>query len=211
MKVAFAIIGGAFDSVAFTYEAKRGVSSPHITQLLREWGAGDEAALEKLLPLVEGELRALASRYMRDERQGHTLQTTALINEAYLKLIGQRQVRWHNRAHFFGIAAILMRRILLDHAKGHGRRKRGGGVQRVTLSDASLLSQEKAAELIELDEALSRLEKLDERKGWVVLLKYFGGLSIKEIAEVLNVAPSTVSLEWKLAKAWLREEMGHEK
>lgn len=212
MRSAFAIIGETLDPSPLACEAGHEMSSlQNITQLLRDWGDGDAAALERLLPLVEKELAALASRYMRAERRGHTLQTRDLVNEAYLKLFGQKRVRWHNRSHFFGIAAIIMRRILLDHAKGHGRQKRGGGVQRVSLSDASLMSEERAAELIDLNEALCRLEKLDWRKGLVVNLKYFGGLSVKEIAEILNIATSTVSEDWKFAKAWLRVEMSHEK
>lgn len=212
MRFESVIIGGAYDSVTHAGRVGREVSSPrNITQLLRQWADGDASALERLLPLVEAELRSLASRYMRDERPGHTLQTTALFNEAYLRIVEQKRVRWHSRAHFFGIAAILMRRILIDHAKSCGRRKRGGGAQKISLSGVSLVSPEKAAELVELDEALNRLEEVDERKARIVLLKYFGGLGIKEIASLLNVAPSTVSLEWKLAKAWLKDEMSHEK
>lgn len=185
------------------------MSSPQrITQLLMEWDSGNAAALEELLPLVERELADIAGRYLRDERRGHTLQTRDLVNEAWVKLFGQRQARWHNRAHFFGVAAILMRRILIDYAKSHGRIKRGGGGPKVSLSEVPLMSREKAARMVELNEALKRLEKLDERKSRIVLLKYFAGLSIKEIADALGLAPSTVSLEWKFAKAWLREEMG---
>jgi RNA polymerase sigma factor (TIGR02999 family) len=147
---------------------------------------------------------------MRAEQQGHTLQTTALINEAYFKLIRQRRVRWANRSQFFGVAAILMRRILFDHAKERGRAKRGGSMQRVSLSEVSPVFKEGAGEFIELHEALNRLEELDERKALVVSLRYFGGLSIKEIAEMLHVAPSTVSKDWEFARAWLRAEMSHE-
>lgn len=208
MEILSDIISGVGTGFTLRNQAGQAMSSQQsITQLLREWGGGDEAALERLLPLVEKELRALAGRHMRMERPGHTLQTSDLVNEVYLKLTEQSQVYWQNRAHFFGVAAILMRRILLDYAKGRRRAKRGGDARRVSLSEASLLPREMAKELIALDEALDRLERLDPRKGQVVVLRYFGGLSIEEVADLLKVAPSTVSLEWKFAKAWLRQEM----
>jgi RNA polymerase sigma-70 factor (ECF subfamily) len=188
-------------------DAGRAMSSRQpITRLLKEWGEGEEAALERLLPLVEQELRAIAGRYMRDERANHTLQTTALINEAYLRLARQKQVSWKSREHFYGLAAILMRRVLLDYARAQQRRKRGGGC-RVSLSEASLLSEQESAEIIALNEALEKLERLDERKSRIVELRYFSGLGVKEIAEVLKVAPSTVSREWAFARAWLKDEM----
>ena len=180
-----------------------------ITGLLVDWSNGDQTALEKLLPLVEQELRRLAHSYMRRENPDHTLQTTALVNEAYLKLIDQKKTRWQNRAHFFGIAARIMRRILLNYARDQHREKRGGKAVQVSLSEASVVCLEKPEELIALDEALERLAAVDERKSRVVELRYFGGLEIDEIAEVLKVAPITVMRDWKFAKAWLFREMGH--
>jgi RNA polymerase sigma factor (TIGR02999 family) len=180
-----------------------------ITGLLVDWSNGDQTALEKLLPLVEQELRRLAHSYMRRENPDHTLQTTALVNEAYLKLIDQKKTRWQNRAHFFGIAAQIMRRILLNYARDQHREKRGGKAVQVSLSEASVVCLEKPEELIALDEALERLAAVDERKGRVVELRYFGGLEIEEIAEVLKVAPITVMRDWKFAKAWLFREMGN--
>ena len=164
-----------------------GTSSSEVTQLLAAWSDGDHSALDKLLPLVEDELHRLAHRYMSRERQDHTLQTTALVNEAYLKLIDQRVVHWQNRAHFFGIAAQIMRRILIDHARKHLGARRGGG-QTISLDDVAVVSDERAAELVALDDALTSLAKVDERKGRVVELRYFGGLSVEEIAEVLSVS-----------------------
>lgn len=181
--------------------------SREITQLLREWGAGNQEALDSLLPLVEAELHRLASRYMRRENPGHTLQTSALVNEAYLKLVDQRQVEWQSRAHFFAIAAQLMRRILLDHAKTRARQKRGGGVRHVSLQESCAVTNEKSEELIALDDALRRLAMIDERKSRVVELRYFGGLSVEETAEVLQVSMVTVMRDWSFAKSWLRREM----
>ena len=182
---------------------------PHeMSKLLAAWSDGDREALERLYPLVEAELHRLARRYMRRERPDHTLQTTALVNEAYLKLIDQREVRWQNRAHFFGIAAQVMRRILIDHARKHAYAKRGGGAVHIPLDEAAVLTQERAAELVALDEALTALAALDERKGRVVELRYFGGLSVEEAAEVLGVSPDTVTRDWRRAKAFLRREMG---
>jgi len=181
---------------------------PHETsQLLIAWGNGDREALDKLFPLVEAELHRLARRYMSRERPGHTLQTTALVNEAYLRLIDQRQVRWQNRAHFFGIAAQLMRRILVDHARKRAYQKRGGGALQVSLEEAAVLSDERAAELVALDEALCSLAEIDERKSKVVEMRYFGGLSVEEVAEVLGVSPDTVTREWRRARAWLHREL----
>jgi RNA polymerase sigma-70 factor (ECF subfamily) len=160
-----------------------------------------------LLPLVEGELHRLAKAYLRRERQGHTLQTTALVNEAYLRLVDQRHARWQNRAHFFGIAAQLMRRILIDHARRIAYAKRGGGAVRISLDEACELGPERAAELVALDDALSTLAHVDERKSRVVELRYFGGLSVEETAEVLGVHPETVTRDWQRAKAFLRREL----
>jgi RNA polymerase sigma factor (TIGR02999 family) len=183
--------------------------SSEITDLLVCWGNGDGAALEKLLPLVERELHRLAHAYMRRERPDHTLQTTALINETFLRLIDQSRVQWQNRAHFYGIAAQLMRRVLLNHARDKKRDKRGGGTYKVSLSEAELLSEERSVELIALDEALQKLSAIDERKSRVVELRYFGGLSVNEVAEVLKVSQVTVARDWDMAKAWLARELGY--
>jgi RNA polymerase sigma factor (TIGR02999 family) len=177
-----------------------------ITGLLVDWSNGDQAALDRLLPLVEQELHRLAHRYMRREDPDHTLQTTALLNEAYLKLIDQKKTRWQNRAHFFAIAAKIMRRILLNYARDQHRQKRGGGAVQVSLSEVSLLMERPEA-LIALDEALERLSKIDERKSRVVELKFFGGLETEEIAEVLKVSPVTVLRDWRYARAWLSREL----
>jgi RNA polymerase sigma-70 factor (ECF subfamily) len=186
------------------------LSPKEVTHLLLDWSRGDQSALDKLMPLVYGELRRMANRYMRRERVGHTLQATALINEAYLRLVDQQNVQWQNRAHFFAISAQLMRRILVDHARSHTRAKRGGGVLRVSLNEALVPSQERAAELVALDEALKRLATIDLRKSQVVELRFFGGLSVEETAEVLKVTPMTVTRDWKTAKAWLHREIGNE-
>jgi RNA polymerase sigma factor (TIGR02999 family) len=178
-----------------------------ITGLLVDWSNGDQAALDKLLPLVEQELHRLAHSYMRRENLDHTLQTTALVNEAYLKLIDQNKTRWQNRAHFFAIAAKIMRRILLNYARDQRRQKRGGKAVQVSLSDVSILVTGRPEELISLDEALDSLAQLDERKSQVVELKFFGGLETDEIAEVLKVAPITVMRDWSFARAWLLREM----
>ena len=186
-------------------------SHADITALLVDWGNGDRAALERLMPLVERELHRLAHSYMRREDPDHTLQTTALINETYLRLVDQRKVAWQNRAHFFGIAAQIMRRILLNYARDQNRQKRGGGKIHVSLSEAMIMPAEKDRELISLNDALTRLEALDERKSKVVELRFFGGLSVEETAEVLKVSPITVMRDWQFAKAWLLREMqnGH--
>ena len=185
-------------------------SRPDITSLLISWCDGDQTALENLLPLVDAELHRIAHRYMRKENQAHTLQTTALVNEAYLKLCDQTRVRWQNRAHFFAIAAKIMRRILLNYARDRSREKRGGAAMQVSLSEVAAMSDEKSEELIALDEALERLAAIDERKCRVVELRYFGGLSVEETAEVLGVSTITVIRHWNMAKAWLARELGHE-
>ena len=178
-------------------------SPKEVTRLLVDWSKGDQKALDDLMPVVFDELRTLARRYLRRERTDHTLQPTALVNEAYLRLIDQRSVQWQNRAHFFGVAAQMMRRILVDHARGHHREKRGGGAVKVTLDEVVSLTDQGAAELVVLDEALTALAEIDERKSRVVELRYFGGLSVEETAEVLQVSANTVLRDWKLAKAWL--------
>ncbi len=177
-------------------------SPKEVTRLLIDWGNGDQAALDELIPLVYAELRRLAGRYMRRESQDHTLQTSALINEAYLRLIDQKSVQWQNRAHFFGVAAQLMRRILVDHARSRSRAKRGGGAQMVSLVEQAVMSEE-VAEVIALDEALNNLAEMDPRKSQIVELKFFGGLTTEEVAEVLKVTTRTVEREWRKAKAWL--------
>lgn len=180
-----------------------------ITGLLIAWRGGDEAALEKLLPLVEKELRRLAHYYMRRLKPGNTFQTTALINETYIKLVNQKSVDWKNRAHFYGIAANMMRRILLNYIRDQKRQKRGGANIRVSLSETLVVSNEKTNELLALDDALTRLAHIDERKGRVVELRYFGGMSVAETAEVLRVSEITVIRDWKMAKAWLAREIGN--
>jgi len=181
-----------------------------ITDLLVDWNNGDKSAIDRLLPLVERELHRLAHSYMRKEGPNHTLQTTALINETYLRLVDQRKVKWQNRAHFFGIAAQIMRRILLNYARDQNRLKRGGKAIHVSLSEASILPAEKDREIMALDDALNRLEAIDERKARVVELRFFGGLTVDEIAEVLKISNVTVMRDWAFAKAWLAREMADE-
>jgi RNA polymerase sigma-70 factor (ECF subfamily) len=178
-----------------------------VTEWLVAWGNGDQEALNKLIPIVYQELHQMAGRYMRRESPGHTLQTSALVNEAYLKLVDQKKVRWQNRAHFFGVAAQVMRRVLLDHAKHRARLKRGGNIKKVSLNEGALLSQERANELIALDRALNNLEEIDPHKCRLVEMKFFAGLSNEEIAEVQNVSTRTVEREWRKAKAWLHREI----
>jgi RNA polymerase sigma factor (TIGR02999 family) len=182
-------------------------SPQEITRLLLAWGEGDESALAALTPLVYSELRRRARRYMSGERAGHTLQTTALVNEAYLRLVGSRNVRWQNRAHFFAVSAELMRRILVDFARSRGYQKRGGGARHVELDEAAVVADDRGAEMVALDEALKALAELDARQARVVELRYFGGLSDAEIAEVLKVSVGTVRRDWTLARAWLNLEL----
>ncbi len=179
-----------------------------VTQLLRKWAAGNRKCLDELIPLVDSELRHIAHRFMTRERPGHTLQTTALINEAYLRLVRQTGVISQNRVQFFALAASVMRHILVDHARGLHRQKRGGTVLRVVLNEALDFSLAKSAELLAIDEALSHLEAVDSRKAKVVELRYFGGMAVEEVAEALAVHPNTVIRDWLLAKAWLRRELG---
>jgi len=174
-----------------------------MTQLLIDWSKGDRAALDQLMPLVHAELRRLAAHYMRRERPGHTLQTSALVNEAYLRLIDQKSVNWQSRAHFFGIAAQLIRQILIDHARKRQSAKRGGA-QQVSLDETAVVSRERSVELLALDEALDRLAAFDPRKARIVELRFFGGLTEEETAEVMAVSLPTVQREWRAAKAWLR-------
>ena len=176
--------------------------SKDITRLLVDWSNGDQAALDELIPLVYDELRRLAASYMRRENRGHSLQTSALINEAYLRLIDQKNVQLQNRAQFFGFAAQLMRRILVDHARSRSRIKRGGGVQMVSLAEQAGISND-VAEVIALDDALKNLAEMDPRKAQIVEMKFFGGLTNEEVAEVLKVTSRTVEREWRKAKAWL--------
>jgi RNA polymerase sigma factor (TIGR02999 family) len=182
-------------------------SSQNITRLLLDWRNGDQSALDRLMPLVYEELRRMANHYMRNERRGHTLQTSALVNEAYLRLVDHENIEWRNRAHFFGVAAQAMRRILVDHARTRNYQKRGGGAQQVSLDEAMTLAGDRAAELIALDDALRELAKMDERKSRVVELRYFGGLSLEETAEALGVSIPTVTRDWNTAKAWLMREI----
>lgn len=175
-----------------------------ITQLLGDWSNGDRSALDKLLPLVYSELRRLAQRQMSAERGDHTLQATALVNEAYLRLAGRSGPEWHDRAHFFAVCAQVMRHILIDHARAHGREKRGGAdAIRVSLEGTAVLAGERAADFVALDEALRALEAVDPQKGRIVELRYFAGLTIEDTAEVLEISPTTVRREWRRAKAWL--------
>lgn len=178
-----------------------------VTGLLLELAQGNQAAAEKLVPLVYDELKRTARRYMRRERSDHTLQTTALVHEAYLKLIQQHRIDWQSRSHFFAIAAQLMRRILLDHARGHLRHKRGGQVEILPFNEALTFSDEQSEELIRLDDALERLSTIDPRQSRIVVLRFFGGLSIEETAAVLGVSPKTVKRDWAIAKAWLHGEL----
>jgi RNA polymerase sigma factor (TIGR02999 family) len=181
-------------------------SSP-ITGLLLRWGAGEKECLDALVPLVDKELRRIAHYLMRKERQGHTLQTTALVNEAYMKLVDQSRASWQNRAQFVGIAASLMRRILVDHARGLQRNKRGGAAEHLLLDEGLVFSPAKSAALIALDDALEDLAKMDPRKAQVVELRYFGGLSVEEAAEALHVHPNTVIRDWNMARVWLKHEL----
>lgn len=190
-------------------ESRMAQTSAHeITRLLVAWSGGDEAALERLMPLVYDELRRLARRHMHGERPGHTLQTTALVNEAYLRLVNWRDVQWQNRAHFFAVSAQIMRRILVDFAREKLYLKRGGGALRVSLSEASYIPQSRGEDLVELDEALTALAGVDSRKSQVVEMRFFGGLSNREVAEVLKVSEETVMRDWRLAKVWLLRELG---
>ena len=179
-----------------------------VTQLLQQWSSGQEQALDRLLPQIHDELRKLAASYLRRERPDHTLQPTALVNEAFLKLVDQRTAKWQNRAHFFGIAAQAMRRILVDHARSHAADKRGGAFRKVPLDDVNVIGPAVDVDLLALDEALTRLAILDPQQSRVVELRFFGGLTLEETAEVMRLSPATVGREWRMAKAWLSAELG---
>lgn len=182
-------------------------TSAEVTSLLIQWGDGDALALDRLMPLVYEELRNLARQHLRKEHPGQTLQTTDLVHEAYLKLVDQRRVRWQNRAHFHAIAAQLMRRILIDHARRRKRAKRGGGAARVSLGQATMMTPEPAFDFVAFDEALAELGRIDERKAKIVELRFFGGLSVDETAEFLKISAVTVMRDWKMAKAWLHKAL----
>ena len=186
------------------------VSTPGLTELLDDWQQGDRTALEKLAPLIYDELRRIAHRYVQRERNGHTLQTTALVNEAYLRLAEQQKPGWQNRSHFFAVTAQMMRHILIDHARRRRFVKHGGNTQQVSLDEASLMSVERAAELVALNEALDELKQFDQRKSRVVELRYFGGLTLEETADMLGVSLMTVRRDWRAAKAWLFRRMKNE-
>ena len=175
--------------------------------LLQAWTSGDKDALEKLTPLIYAEMRRLARHYMARERSNATLETGAILNEAFLRLVHWKNARWENRSHFYGLAAQMMRRVLVDHARSRGYGKRGGGVRPVALDEAVVVSSERSSDLVALDEALERLAAVDERKSKVVELRFFGGLSVEETAEILNVSPFTIARDWTLAKAWLHREL----
>ena len=182
----------------------------NVTQLLSAWNNGDKEALDKLVPIVYDELRRQAARYLRRERPGHTLQTTALIHEAYLRLIDQKSVQWQNRAQFFGIAAQMMRRILVDHARTKHRAKRGGSDIRVSLTNATSVTKDPDLDLVELDEALNRLAEIDPQQSKIVELRFFSGLNVEETAAALQISPATVKRDWKVAKAWLYREISRD-
>jgi len=178
-----------------------------VTQLLINWSKGDKAAFDELVPLVHGELHRIARRYMAKENPNHTLQTSALINEAYIRLINQQDIPWQNRAHFFAVAAQVMRHILVDHARKYSYAKRGGGARKISLDDAMVRMDQKANEIVALDDALKTLAVMDLRKSQIVELRFFGGLSIEETAEVMGISSPTVQREWRSAKAWLKREL----
>jgi RNA polymerase sigma factor (TIGR02999 family) len=178
-----------------------------ISKLLRAWSDGDQSALNELTPIVYNELRRLGHRYMERERSGHTLQTTALVNEAYMRLVDYKRMQWQDRAHFFAVSAQVMRRILVDHARSHNI-KRGRGVQHVALDEAPVLSGDRTGDVVALDDALNALARLDPRKAQIIEMRFFGGLSVEETAEVLKISPATVRRDWSIAKLWLYRELG---
>ena len=187
------------------------ISQTGVTDLLLHWSEGDQEALNKLIPLVYDELHKLASRYLRRERRDHTLQTTAVVHEAYLKLVNQRDANFENRLHFFAVAAQIMRRILVDYARRHHASKRGGDLYKLSLDEALVTSEEKGADLLALDEALERLAAIDQRQSRVVELRVFAGLTLEETAQALNISPSTVRREWSMAKAWLHRQIKNQR
>jgi RNA polymerase sigma-70 factor (ECF subfamily) len=196
-----------YDAQFNSTEAMANLSPRDVTQLLQAWSEGDPTAPEKLAPLIYAELRKLAHRYMRRENPGHTLETGALLNEAYMRLADWKNARWENRAHFYGVAAEIMRRVLVDNARSRSYQKRGAGARPVSLEDGMVIAPERGPDLLALDEAMKRLAEFDERKSKVVELRFFGGLSVDETAAVLNVSPFTVIRDWNLAKAWLQREL----
>lgn len=179
-----------------------------ITELLAQWSGGNQTALDKLYPLVYEELRRIARSYMKREAMGHTLQTTALINEAYVRMVDQKDVRWRNRSHFFAISAQMMRRILVDHARRYLYKKRGGGVRKISLDEAMIVAEERSEEVLMLDEALDNLARIDPRRCQVVEMRYFAGLNNQEIASILRISENTVMRDWNLARAWLYQRLG---
>ena len=185
------------------------LDTKEISTLLRAWSNGDQGALKGLTAIVYAELRRLAHRYMARERTGHTLQTTALVNEAYMRLVDYKRMHWQNRAHFFAVSAQVMRRILVDHARSHNV-KRGAGVQHVSLDDVAVVGGDRTADLVALDDAMNALARLDPRKVRIIEMRFFGGLSTEETAEVLKVSPATVRRDWSIAKLWLYRELGGE-
>ncbi|MCU1260374.1 MAG: polymerase, sigma-24 subunit, subfamily [Bryobacterales bacterium] len=187
--------------------AEQRESAPDVTQLLADWSNGDPRALEKLTPLVYSDLQRLARGYLRSERSGHTLQCTALVHEAYMRLIDQRGTRWQNRAHFFGVSAQIIRRILVDYARAHNAGKRGGSAPRVAIEDAVIAAGEREVDVVALDDALTTLASIDPQQARVVELRYFAGLTIEETAEVMRISTATVKRDWVVAKAWLRREI----
>ena len=189
------------------YTGPPATMAQRITELLLAWGEGDQTALEQLIPLVHAELRRVARRYMAGERRGHTLQPTALVNEVYLRLVDLERVRWQNRAHFMAVAARLMRRVLIDFARSRGYQKRGGDLRRVVFDDALLVDVGRGHDLLALDEALDELARVDPRKSQIVVMRFFGGLNVEEVATVLDISTATVTRDWKLAKSWLLREL----
>ena len=187
-----------------------GEAQHEVTQILHEWSGGDANAPERLMPFVYDELRRLARSFLAKERDDHTLQPTALVHEAYVRLVDQTRVNWQNRAHFYGIAASMMRRVLIDHARAHAAEKRGGGAVRLSLNDVQVPLEQRAADFVALDEALKRLSQFDERKSRVVEMRFFGGLNDEEIAEVLGVTTRTVLRDWKKARLWLYRELSND-
>lgn len=183
------------------------MASEKVTELLVALSGGNRAVVDELTPLIYQELKRMAGSQLRRERPGHTLQATALVHEAYLKLVDQRQVSWQNRAHFFGVASQIMRRVLMDYAKSQKREKRGGGAHKTSLDEALVVAEDRASDLIQIDEALARLEELDPRQAKVVELRFFGGLSVEETAEAMGISAPTVKREWAMARAWLHREL----
>lgn len=188
-----------------------GTAGNAVTRLLGELRNGNEDAVAKLVPLLYGELRRMAASYLSSERRNHTLQPTALVHEAYLRLVDQKDVHWQNRQHFFGVAAQVMRRVLVDYARSHKANKRGGAVPKVSLEEAVVVSKERSAELLALDEALTRLASIDPQQGRVIELRFFGGLTVEETAQVLGISPATVKRDWNMARAWLTREVRKER